>query len=238
MAKKSWLQKKEQKKALRQTLLFFASGLVVLFLLFRFGLPALVKLAGFFADLKSAGQLIEKQDKIRPAPPKFDYVDKNVDQRLIEISGQSEPASLVKVYRNGSVYKEVITSKKGKFKLDDVKLKNGKNVFTATAWDVAGNESAQSKSLQIVFDQEPPNLEINKPKDGSRFFDENNQIKVTGLTEKDAQVKVNNRRAIINSQGFFEVNLVLDEGENEIKIIAKDEAGNETEKSLKVEYIP
>ncbi|MBU0619378.1 hypothetical protein KKD62_04045 [Patescibacteria group bacterium] len=236
--KKSWLQKKEERRSLSQAALFGLATLVSLLLLLFLGVPALIKLAAFLGDLKSSTLMVEKDDNLAPIPPSFNYLADATDQETISLSGRSEPGSIIKISLNGSFLKEVITGKSGEFNLESVKLSQGKNTIYATAWDAAGNKSLESESLIIYFDQEAPTLEIIEPVNGARFFEEEKQIQVIGTTEEDTQVTVNDRRAIVDLQGNFSVAISLSDGNNELKITAIDKAGNQTEQTITVEYIP
>ena len=61
---------------------------------------------------------------------------------------------------------------------------------------------------------------------------------IKGKTEKEAVVTVNERQVIVGLEGNFEADYFLTEGDNEIIVVAKDKAGNKTEKTIKVKYQP
>lgn len=234
---KTWLQKKEDRRSLLQAILFILATMAALFVLVRFGIPALIRIASFVGDLKSSTQLVDNQDQLPPIPPRLDSLPEYSKKDQVKVGGTSEPGSIVKISINGSYYNEVVTNAEGKFIFEDLKLKSGKNVLTATAIDQSGNESLTSDQTTVVFDQEEPSLEILNPQEGERFFEEDNPITVSGLTDGESTVFVNNRRAIVNAEGNFETNIPLSEGKNEIKVKAVDRAGNEVEKTLEVELV-
>ena len=123
-------------------------------------------------DLKSSTQIVEKEDQLPPAPPHFNATQTVTAEPRISLSGTSEAGSLVKLTLNNQLPLEVITNKSGYFNFDSISLKNGENSIFALAIDAAGNKSERSRELTILFDDEPPLLEIISPTSGSRFYDE------------------------------------------------------------------
>jgi len=238
MKKKTWLQQKEQRQSVSQGIMFLIATVALIFVLFQFGVPALVKLAGFFGDLKSATQSVEKNDTIAPLAPRFDYVPEYTQSETVNLSGNSEAGSIIKVFHNNAELQELIADKDGRFSLDQISLELGENTFWASAWDQAGNASQESEPLTITLDKEPPVLEVSQPKADDRFFDKDKQIKVTGFTEAEAKVMVNDRLAIVDHEGQFSTTLVLNDGQNDIRVTATDKANNQTETTIQVEYIP
>lgn len=68
--------------------------------------------------------------------------------------------------------------------------------------------------LQLYF--RPPKLEILNPKTNS--FTTENRVKITGKTDKEAQVTIVNQRVYLENDGTFNYELPLKEGENKIVI--------------------
>jgi hypothetical protein len=90
----------------------------------------------------------------------------------------------------------------------------------------------------IFFDTSPPELTISEPPDQSDYYGDENQVKIMGLTEEGARVTVNGRLVVMNQDGSFEFTFSLSEGTNPIKIVATDQAGNQAEKEITINYSP
>jgi hypothetical protein len=83
--------------------------------------------------------------------------------------------------------------------------------------------------------KEGPKLSIDSPGDGSEVKG-SNPIEVKGKTDPDVTVSVNDFQAVSGSDGSFSYFLTLKDGGNDIKVIAIDDAGNKTEKTIHVNY--
>lgn len=59
-------------------------------------------------------------------------------------------------------------------------------------------------------------------------------ITVAGKTTPNADVFINDKQLVADSQGNFSTSLTMDQGDNEIAIIANDQNGNSSEKDLTV----
>lgn len=56
----------------------------------------------------------------------------------------------------------------------------------------------------------------------------NTLLNVRGTVPPDVNVTVNGREATVDAQGTYTLDIVLDEGENRLEIVAQDEVGNES----------
>lgn len=125
----------------------------------------------------------------------------------------------------------------GKFEFKNFRLKNGENKISLKAINQAGKASGFSQELTILLDKDEPDLKIESPQE-DQTFSGNNKIKVSGETEKDAQVLANGFLANVDFNGKFEVTIPLNEGENNIEVKAQDEAGNSKIVEIKVNFNP
>jgi len=89
---------------------------------------------------------------------------------------------------------------------------------------------------QIYKFQRPPKLTISFPQNESTVTEEN--VKVTGKTEKDVSIEINDVVAEINEQGEFQKEVTLIEGSNLITIKAKKNNNSilETVETIKITY--
>lgn len=227
----------EQKNDKRSTILYILLSLVILLLLFKYGISNVSKLIGFVGDFKNASKTPEQEDKTPPPPPSLENIPKATKEKTLEISGSTE--SGVKVIFNLNDQKaEVLANSDGRF-IFNITLLNGENTISAIAKDKAGNESVQSTVKKVIFDNTPPELEITTPTDGTSYFgSKQKQLTISGKTSEGSKVQINGRWVITNSDGSFNYVYVFVDGNNELIITSEDEAGNKTEKLIVVTFTP
>lgn len=99
----------------------------------------------------------------------------------------------------------------------------GLTTVTFTAVDSAGNLDTLSSS--VVVKEPPPHLEILEPVAG--MVQNGAQVDVTGAIESDVvSVSVNGQPATVSDSGFSLIGLPLHEGDNEIRAVAFNAAGD------------
>ncbi len=158
---------------------------------------------------------------------------------LTSLSGTAEASSTVEIYFNGKKVTSVVSDSNSKFTTGKLRLEEGKNSIYAVAIDKAGNQSSSSEKYYVWFDEEPPELTISSPEDGAIFYGEQEKsITIQGKTEPGVSLTLNDRLVIIGSEGDFSTTFSLSEGENHIKLIARDKAENEVEKEITVIFFP
>ena len=59
-----------------------------------------------------------------------------------------------------------------------------------------------------------------------------------GKTDSGVRITVNGFWAVIDENNNFSYSLPLQDGDNAIKVVAQDQAGNKAEKEIKVTYSP
>lgn len=90
-------------------------------------------------------------------------------------------------------------------------------------------------STAAASDTEGPPLEITFPAEGEEMTEK--IVEFAGTTEPGARVFVGPYEADVNPQGQWQIVLVLNEGSNVARFIARDRAGNETEASVTVYHV-
>ena len=107
-------------------------------------------------------------------------------------------------------------------------------------YKVKGNFINISEVKLVIFDNKPLELTITSPKDGTELFGKNNQVvDIQGESSKpDSQVIINNSFVIVGKDGSFLHRLQLQNGSNEIKVVASDKAGNSAETKITLVYTP
>lgn len=71
----------------------------------------------------------------------------------------------------------------------------------------------------------PPSLEVYSPKEDQEV---DNPLSVSGKTDPDAVVIVNNQSAVVSSDGLFETDINVTENLSEVNVSARSRAGRET----------
>lgn len=235
---KTRLQRKQEKDNLRQAGRYLLLTLLGLFLLIRFGLPGLIRLAAFLGELKSSSAPIEKSDALAPAAPTLLPLPEATNSAKIAVAGYAEAGTTIKLSRGGIAIEETIADADGNFEFANVVLKEGGNEFFAEAVDSQGNASDPSRSYTVSYDSEAPSLVIGEPEAGKGFFDKDSPITIQGKTDPGSQLTINGKFIFVDSDGNFNTKWPLSEGDNQLDFLSRDPAGNETKKILTVNYTP
>ncbi len=233
--KLSRLERMEGKRNRRSAFLLLILTIALVAFMLRLGPSLIPKFTDFLRDL--IGQNIETQgeDVVPPSPPIFDELPEFTKEPRLVVIGSAEEGSLVSVKVNDAK-KEVVANASGRFS-STFDLKEGENVVVAMATDRNHNKSGESESVRITYDTKPPELVVEKPINGESFFGTlGKQKTIEGHTEKNATVTVNDRVVVVARDGRLNYPISLNEGENVLKIIARDLAGNETLQEIKVNY--
>ncbi len=125
----------------------------------------------------------------------------------------------------------------GTFSVTGVPLAKGSNELRATARDTFGHE-ATSEPVVYVLDSTAPQLAITSPVEGETLT---SLQAVVGGTVSDTNllgVKVNGADATLDATaGTFQALVALVDGPNVITVVATDNAGHTTEKSVTVRVV-
>ena len=229
----------DRKQESRNLKLAFFYGLLTFILalgIVFFGIPLLIRLAVFLGDVRSTSLPVESLDTVPPSPPIFTTSLEATNSSRIVLAGYSEPSSSVSISLNGALEKEIVADNEGLFKTE-INLTEGTNQVEAIAKDQAGNESTRSDSLKIILDDKLPELALTFPEEERSTVHEE-KVNLTGKTETEATLIINERLVIIDREGNFEYPINLKEGDNEIMLVVEDEAGNKTEKIITINYSP
>lgn len=225
----------EEKKNIKRARNYIILSIIAVIILIVFGLPLLVKFAGFVGDLAKSDKPVEINDITPPAPPHFDEIPDFVNKETLDVNGTSESGATVKIRANNNDY-EVVANNEGRFNFL-FNLKTGENSIDAVAVDLAGNTSTQTQTYKIIFDNNEPEIEIESPKNGGTFYGSSQkQLTIKGSVNEVAEITINDRFVALKDDNTFVFNTSLNEGSNEFKIKAVDESGNEVETSFSVNF--
>src|SRR4029453_8376333 len=109
--------------------------------------------------------------------------------------------------------------------------------WRVAAIDVLGLPGPMStvRKFEIIDDDTPPYLQIRTPEPGVVLRQA--AVTVSGETEAGAVVFVNGEVGDVDKSGRFFFSLTAAEGGNDITLLARDSAGNETKRQLQFTYI-
>jgi hypothetical protein len=236
--RRSRLNKSTERKTQRTMILSIIGILVILFLLFKFGIDALVNFSVFISGSKNQTTTQDSNQLNYVTVPTLNPLSQATNSAHIIITGQSTKDYSILLYINNNNVDQVNADKNGGFIFKE-DLTSGDNQIKVKAKS-NNKQSDFSDSINVVFKNSAPTLDISSPSDGQSFnknlVNTNNTINVTGKTDQGVSVTVNGFWAVVNDSGNFSYTLPLQNGDNQLKIIAVDQAGNKTEKDLKVNF--
>jgi len=148
------------------------------------------------------------------------------------IKGLVEPEA--KVLVNG---KEAVISNSTFEWSSCIELQPGENNIKVEATDNAGNTVAKEIKATL-YDTSPPELIINSPLDNSETNENTITVSGTAMDKESgiSKVTVNGTLVSVSSSGSFSTKVTLTEGINRINVVAIDNLGNETAKTINVTY--
>lgn len=231
---RSRLSRRMEQKTKKNLLLSVLGIILVTLLVFKFGIPLLINLSLFTSG--SDKEEAKVQDPSFIAPPILNSFPSATSSANIIISGVASKKQTIKLYINDELINTTNSGDDGRFSFQET-IKPGESIIKAKAV-VGENESELSNTITTAFKSAPPSLNINSPSDNQSFSKDQNFVEVKGTTDSDVKVTVNGFWAITDATGEFSYRLLLQNGENRIKISAIDLAGNKTDKEIKVTYNP
>lgn len=229
---RSRLSRRMEQKTKKNLLLSVLGIILIILLVFKFGIPLLANLSLFLSG--SGKEEIKIQDSPFIAPPILDSFPQATSSAKIIISGVASEGQTIELYINDNLIDKTEAEKDGRFSFETT-IKPGENIIKTKAV-VKDKESEFSNVITTAFKSAPPSLNISSPSDGQSFSKDQNSIDVKGKTDPDVKVTVNGFWAISDDSGNFSYRMLLQNGENKIKIIATDMAENKTEKEIRVTY--
>ncbi|MFJ7969758.1 S8 family serine peptidase [Psychrobacillus sp. NPDC096389] len=157
--------------------------------------------------------------------------DTVTNEKSITVEGTASPTTTIELKQNGEVASSVVVGEDGKFAIP-AELTEGINEFTAVS-NLDGRVTGESTPVSVILDTLKPKLTIDSPKDGEKTNRES--VTVEGTIE-DANldtVKVNGQNASVVN-GKYSKRVLLENGANEIKVVAKDKANNSVTQKITV----
>lgn len=229
-------RKKEDKKAKRQVVFLILIGLAIIAAGFYFSIPIINSITSIW---QKDTVTTSPGDTTPPSPPQINASNLYSNTNQISVSGTAEPGTTIDLYNvsDDSHIANTITGADRVFTFDAIYLDAGENDMYAIASDSANNQSAKSQIVTITYLSKAPPLTITGPSDNELVTNNTQSVAVSGYTNPDTLVTINGFQAILDNTNAFNYTLRgLSEGENIIKIIATDKAGNSTEAYRTITY--
>ena len=225
-------QEKKLARKFIKTLILIIVGVIAAI---QIGLPVLAKIVVGLSFLRKDEGITEKSADSLLFPPALNSLPEATNSAMIIVSGLTDKNSSVVMVVNGEEEKSE-SDNEGQFEFRGVKLQEGENKIEAYM-EKEGKKSSPA-IMNIIYKKEPPEINVNEPENGRKFFGEDKTVTIRGTTENDARLSVNDRFIIVEPDGDFEYSASLNEGENKFIFKASDVAGNSHEIEFKLEYSP
>lgn len=213
---------------------YFLLSIVFIFVVVKWGFPLFIRIiAGDGAIVKNT-----EVDVIPPQSPILSALPEATNGGEIIVEGYTEGGANLELNVNDVLNKTDKAKDDGFFSLVAT-LQTGTNRVQIRAVDSANNASLSEIKL-VNLDKEPLTLTVTSPKDGTEYIGKNSQaVEINGKVNKpNTQVLANNSFVDVARDGSFTHKLQLSNGDNTIKIVASDKAGNKDELDLKLIYSP
>lgn len=233
--RKSRLNKYNDSRNKKTTILSIVGIVIVIFIVLKFGLGILANFSLLLSGGGNQNNSSENSNQINfVGAPLLNPIVTATNSANIIISGTSDKNNIVFLYINGTIVDQSHVDGNGTFSFTE-SLSKGNNQIYAVA-QYKSKRSDNSDSFTVYFSNSQPSLDVSSPTDGQSFKKDQNTANVAGKTDPGVKVTVNGFWALIDDNNNFSYNLPLQNGDNQIKILATDQAGNQTEKDIKVNY--
>ncbi|HKC14644.1 MAG TPA: hypothetical protein VKC89_01615 [Patescibacteria group bacterium] len=232
---RSRLRRRVEKQTKRNLGLSILGIVLVLFLLLKYGIPLLANFALFLSNPTNSVNPPNLGTKF-VSSPQLNPLPDATNSAQLKVSGIAQSSYTIDLYLNDDVIDKTQADKSGNFSFDATLIKGANKIYTKSRVDK--NVSDPSQIFNVIFKNTLPSLNINSPSDGQQFSKDQNYVNVSGSTDSNVKVTVNGFWAISDQNNNFSYQLPLQSGDNQIKIVAVDIAGNKTEKTIKVKYSP
>lgn len=233
---RSRLYRKIEEDSKRNLILSIIGSLIVIFALAKFGVPLLANFAFLLSGNKD--NVTSTNNRINfVSPPLLNPLPEATNSAKLKLTGKADTDSTIELYLNDDLTDKTETDKNGSFSFDIRLIKGDNKVY---AKERNGSKiSDKSDEFKILFKDTPPTLTIKNPSDGQKFSGDRHIVAVDGTTDDPSvKVTINGFWSIVDQSNKFSYQFPLQNGDNQITVDAVDQAGNKTEKTVKVNYSP
>jgi len=225
----------EERKQQRRLVLSLMGILAVVVFLGLFGLKILVNFSLLVDRIRGTSPVVPQAQQLILAPV-LDPLPQATNSATVSVTGSGQSGLTLVVYLNEREVKKLTIGEDGTFRIPSLTAAEGANSVSAKLIDDKGNMSDLSNVVSIQVRKTPPPLDIASPEDNATINGDSNTVGVNGKTLEDVSVTINDRYVVVRSDGSFSYNYPLNEGDNTIRILATDLAGNQTLIERRVKY--
>lgn len=233
--KRSRLNRKTNDQITKKTVFLGLITIILGVLVLVYGLPLLIKFSIFLGEGKNKKNTITEEKIMPPLAPRILRDFEATNSAQVKIKGFAEAKVKVELYKNDISIGYTEVSENGDFVFDKITLEQGDNYFSAIASTDKSGSGDGSETMNIVYDTLAPLLTITNPSEASLNVDYTD-FDIIGTTDKGSSVLINGRIVKVDDDGNFKEKWQLNTGKNDLEIIARDVAGNETKKSISITY--
>jgi flagellar hook assembly protein FlgD len=152
--------------------------------------------------------------------------DLSVREQTLAIEGVTEPDATV--WLNDGAQPVPIDSSGG-FQLEH-RLQEGENRIELSVTDAAGNRASITRQVTLIL--KPPDIVVDNPPND--LWINQKLLSVQGRVSPGSALRVNGKDAAVDEEGAYQIDLLLQEGENLIAFEATDGVGNASETERRV----
>jgi hypothetical protein len=231
---RSRLDRKQDEEITKKTVILGGVTVLIFVAVLVFGLPLLIKLSVLLGNSKN--KIAETEEKfLPPLPPRLVLNFEATNSARFSINGVAEPNVEVELLKDDLSLGKEIVDEKGGFSFTDITLDRGGNTFTAIAFKEKEGQSELSKAVTVIYDDQAPSLEMLNPVE-EKLTVEYSDFDIIGKSDKGVSVMVNGKLAVVDDEGGFKLKVQLNAGKNNMEIVVRSPAGNETRKTIELTY--
>lgn len=233
--RRSRLKIKADEEITKKTLFLGLLTIVVFTLMVIFGLPFLIKFSIMLGEARSKKDSQVTEKVLPPMAPRLILPFEATNSGQISVTGLAEKNITVELLKNETSIGKTVTNDAGEFSFNDIQLEQGDSRFSAIAISDISGSSESSKEITVTYDNIAPSLAMTNPSENSLSVD-SADFDIIGQSEKGVSVTVNGQIAMVDDLGKFKLKLQLNTGKNNVEIVVRDLAGNETKKTITINY--
>jgi hypothetical protein len=229
----SRLEKHQNKQILQRIVIAIVLFCAFVVFFFSVGIKLLVSFTLFLNQLANSGsnqQTTQQAELLNSI--NIDPIPSATNSATLLFSGTALNFNRLEIYLNDEKQDEITIA--DVFSGEIKGLENGTNTVHFIAKSSKSKETKKTPLCSVLYKSEKPKLEISEPSDNSKTNKED--IKISGLTDKETTIRVNGQPLIVDVEGKFTYMFRLKEGENKIQITAEDIVGNQEIKDLTITY--
>lgn len=225
-----------EEKKLRNRLIY--TVIIILLVLTFFIVFGFKLLIGFFVflDQMRGNDTVKPQENQILVAPFLDSVPIATNSSKFIFRGKALSNTTVVLYVDDEELRKSKSDSDGLFTFENVTIPEGKHLIKSRTTNDKGKYSEFSNVVSTTIKKKQPKLDVISPQDNSTVTSEEAIVQIEGKTDAEVNLKINDRFAVVKSDGSFSFAYGLNEGDNEIILKAIDLAGNEKEVKRNVTY--